>query len=394
MERTKKILIFILAITGLFLAGELCKIYYDANFNPYALASFCSVNEMIDCDGVAKTVYSQFFGIPLCLWGIFFYVFVLILLFAKNLSKFKIFKFLEVFKNPFSYIFCLGVLAFIISMCLAGISIFQIQKICVLCFATYFVDLAIAIIAKDYKQNIFHELKQSISDFKDAIKEKKYLITFIAVIIAGVGILTYTNTSKVLAPQLKTAKIKIKLDKTITKDDNTLGEKDAKIVIHEYMDYNCASCYLTNVSLKRLVSELDNILIIQHNLPLDGECNPLVKKGHDGSCRMARYAIAARKQGKYWEANEVLFEKTPSSEKEILKLLKQVKGINIKQLKKDANSEEVKNELTAEITEALDKQIEATPTVIINMEKITGNMPYYDLKTKLIKSGATIKTEK
>ena len=376
MERTKKILIFILAITGLFLAGELCKIYYDANFNPYALASFCSVNEMIDCDGVAKTVYSQFFGIPLCLWGIFFYVFVLILLFAKNLSKFKIFKFLEVFKNPFSYIFCLGVLAFIISMCLAGISIFQIQKICVLCFATYFVDLTIAIIAKDYKQNIFHELKQSISDFKDAIKEKKYLIAFIAVIIAGIGILTYTNVSKVLAPQLKTAKIKIKLDKTITKDDNTLGEKNAKIVIHEYMDYNCASCYLTNVSLKRLVSELDNILIIQHNLPLDGECNPLVKKGHDGSCRMARYAIAARKQGKYWEANEVLFEKTPSSEKEILKLLKQVKGINIKQLKKDANSEDVKNELTAEITEALDKQIEATPTVIINMEKITGNMPY------------------
>ena len=73
MERIKNIFVFLLTIIGIVLSLELCKIYYDANFNPYALSSFCSVNNVIDCDGVAKTSYAQFFGIPLCLWGLFFY---------------------------------------------------------------------------------------------------------------------------------------------------------------------------------------------------------------------------------------------------------------------------------------------------------------------------------
>ena len=391
MHKSKNFLIFILAFIGLILAGELCKIYYDANFNPYALASFCSVNNLIDCDGVAKTVYSQFFGIPLCLWGVLFYLFVILMLFSKKLSNFKIFKFLEVFKNPHVYIFCLGILAFTISMILAFISIFEIKKICVLCFATYFVDLAIAIIAKDTTKSIFYEIKQSVFDFIDAIKIKKYLIAFITVILIATGILVFTTKSNILTPQLKIEKVKYSSNQNIITKDNTMGEATAKIIIHEYMDYNCASCYLTNISLKRIVSELNGVFIIQHNLPLDGECNPLVTKGHVGSCQMARYALAAKKQGKYWEANEILFEKTPNSEKEILNLLKQIKGIDVKALKEDANSIEIKEELTKEISNAIQNKIEATPTVIINMEKITGNIPYYELKTKLMNAGATEK---
>ena len=52
--RMKKIWIFILALIGFITTIELAKVYYDANFNPYALASFCTVNEFIDCDGIAK----------------------------------------------------------------------------------------------------------------------------------------------------------------------------------------------------------------------------------------------------------------------------------------------------------------------------------------------------
>lgn len=387
MERMKKVFVLIFAIIGLSLAGELCKIYYDANFNAYALSSFCSVNNLIDCDGVAKTSYSQFLGIPLSLWGIFFYLFVVLMLFAQRLSKFRIFKFLEVFKNPLSYIFCLGILAFSISVVLAVISIFEIQKICVLCFATYFVDLFIAIIAKDYKQKWNYEIKQSFIDFKEAISIKKYLIAFISVIVVFIGILIYTNTSYVLAPQMQAKKHKFSSN-YITKD-NMMGDKNAKIVIHEYMDYNCASCYMTNISIKRIMSEMKGILVIKHNMPLDAECNSLIKRGgHKGSCQMARYALAAKKQGKYWEADELLFDKTPDTEQKILSLLKQVKGLNLKQLKEDANSEEINQELKQEIKDGLKKDIDATPTIIINMEKITGNMPYYELKEKLIKMGA------
>ena len=137
------------------------------------------------------------------------------------------------------------------------------------------------------------------------------------------------------------------------------------------------------------MDELEGIMIIKHDMPLDSECNPLLKSGgHKGSCRMARYALAAKKQDKYWEVSDILFDNTPDSEIKILNLLRQVQGLNIKQIEKDANSEEIKKELEEEIKDGINKNIEATPTIVINMQKITGNIPYYELKEKLIQMGA------
>ena len=67
----KKIAIAVLSIIGIITTIKLAMIYYNANFNPYALSSFCSVNQFIDCDGIAKTTEAQFLGIPLAYWGMF-----------------------------------------------------------------------------------------------------------------------------------------------------------------------------------------------------------------------------------------------------------------------------------------------------------------------------------
>lgn len=389
MNNKKKIYISILAIIGSIIAGKLAVIYYDANFNPYALASFCSVNDLVDCDGVAKTATSQFLGIPLAYWGLLFYFAIFVLAFAKDLSEIALFKFLEVFKTPEAYIFCLGLFSFSISMCLAALQIFELHKICVLCFATYFADLAIALVAKDKNMTIWQHFKRSFVDFADAIKEKKYFISFLLLVFAFSGFVTYTTKTMVFAPQAKREKTG-SFD-NIIKNENTIGSKDAKVIVHEYMDYNCSSCYMMNISLKRAVSELNNVIVYQHNLPLDGECNPLVKNGHKNSCLMARYAIAAGKQGKYWEANDILFNGNYNDEKEILKALKNIPKINLKKLEEDAGSDEVKQELKMEIDKAIVQNIEATPTIIINMEKTVGSVPYYDLQEKLIKLGAAVK---
>ncbi len=103
---------------------------------------------------------------------------------------------------------------------------------------------------------------------------------------------------------------------------------------------------------------------------------------------LARYAIAARNQGKFWDMNEVLFENTPESEDEVLKLARKI-NLDIPQLHEDANSKAVKDELSDEIEKSAQENIIGTPTIIINMAKYTGLVPYYDLKEKLKKMGAT-----
>ena len=67
-ETKKKVAIGIIAAIGFITTIKLAIIYYNANFNPYALSSFCSVNDFIDCDGIARTTEAQFLGIPLAYW--------------------------------------------------------------------------------------------------------------------------------------------------------------------------------------------------------------------------------------------------------------------------------------------------------------------------------------
>ena len=85
-KNIKPTIIAVLAALGFCTTVELAMVYYNALFTADATPSICAVNEFIDCDGVARTNESQFFGIPLAYWGMFWYFFVFIMLKAKELK--------------------------------------------------------------------------------------------------------------------------------------------------------------------------------------------------------------------------------------------------------------------------------------------------------------------
>ncbi len=392
--RVKKISIFILTLIGFITTIKLAMIYYDANFNPYALPSFCSVSDLIDCDGVAKTTESQFFGIPLAYWGMFLYSFIFLMLIADKIKNIKIFKFMEVFKNPFEYIASLGIISFAISMILLCVSLFQINKICILCAFTYALNLLIALVALDYKNGgVIKAFKQSILDFLDAIKNRAYLIAFVIVMLIAASGLTYTTITMKFAPQVKSARdfkefVEAKTNKYAV-SGNILGDKNAKVTLITYTDYRCPICFAYNIMVHKVAQELKGVQVIHKNLPLDMECNKYLKQPfHNGSCRMARYSIAAEKQGKLWDVNSLFFEKQPDTEEEIIEIVKNIQGLDINQLKNDANSKEVQDELLKEIDESYSKGINATPSSQIGQDVFIGIKPYSELKKWLLDAGA------
>lgn len=391
-EMKKKISIVVLAIIGIITTIKLAVIYYNANFNPYALSSFCSINEFIDCDGIARTVESQFLGIPLAYWGLFFYSFILIFLASPKLKNFKMLKFLEVFKNPLDYIASLGLLSFIISMTLLCISLFEIKKLCVLCAFTYLLDLLIACIATDFKKGGFiHSIKQSVCDFLDAVKVRNYLIAFIIVMLCGVSFLAYSRITFKFAPQVKRQlefrEFSHKKNQYAVKG-NILGDTNAKIKIYVFSDYQCPICPVHNVMMHKLAKEMKGIQIIHKNLPLDTECNPYLQAPfHYGSCIDARYAIAAEEQGKLWDMNNILFEKKPQTEAEILKLAKPL-GFDLQKLQQDANSPAATERLRQDIDFAYKHGINGTPTTMIGNDVYIGVKTYKEFKEWVEKLGA------
>ncbi len=384
MENKKRLSILILSIIGLLLTIELCVVYYNANFVPNADPSICAINDTMNCDEVARTKYSQFLGIPLSLWGFCLYLFIILMSFVDKLQNIKGFGILKVFKNPASYIFCISLLSFIISMFLGGISIFKIHSVCIFCIMTYVIDLLIALTAKSYGEGLFKELKDSIKDFTEAIKVPKNLFWFSLVVILGAAIVTYTSVSKVLTPNL--------LHKNAFSINgargNILGDPNADVVVHEYVDFNCQGCFLATLFLHRIINEVDNVRVEQHTLPLEQICNPnMQSEGHKSSCIKAQYARAAAKQNKYWAmVNLLFFNDEVTDENKILELAKKHR-FNIEKLKNDAHSQEIMDEIKDSIADADSKEIVGTPTIIIGMRRLDGIGSYPDLKAIIIEQG-------
>ena len=388
MTKNKRIILTILLIIALILTSDLVFIYFKENFIAGAAPSFCNINSVIDCDGVARTPYALVFGIPLAIWGTILYLVLLFLTYVDKINEKLNFEILKVFKNPESYIAVLGLFSFCWSMVLASISFFVIKKIWILCFATYFIDLAIALVAKTDKFFI-KDIKDTILDF--IAGAKKYLILFLAVLILGAGFLTYTTKSLVLSPALKEQRDNQEMQKSFLEfqnmktniyaiKGNTLGNPDGKIVIYLYSDFMCPFCKVTNTMAHKLAKEEKDIIIYHINFPLDMECNPVIKNMiHPGACMLARYALAAEKQGAYWDMASAIYDNLPFNEDAVLNLADKI-GINKEQLKKDAYGEDVISDLDKQIQKAINFGIKGTPTIVIDDIEHRSALPYPKLK--------------
>lgn len=386
----RKLTVQILSILGIMLTVELAMIYYHANYDKYALSSFCSINNFVDCDGAAKTDVSQFLGIPLAYWGIFFYLTVLFLTFVDRLKQVKFLKFLEVFKNPMSYIAVLGTVAFICSMILAGISIWVIKKLCILCVITYFIDFLIALIAIKGGKEYFLSFKTTVLDFIEGAK--KYPKTFVILLILAISFLTFSGVTNNFVPHIKKSQEIKKIMKMKTNpykaDGNILGADNPDVIVELYSDYVCPMCYINNIMLHRAVKEYKNIQVVHYNLPFDKECNPEIAMSmHPGACFMARAAISSKKQGNYWGMGNLLYEKHPMNESELIPIVEQL-GLDKTKFFNDMYSEETSKSLYNDLQKSYELNIDGTPTMFVNGEKTVGIMSYEDMKDLLEKHGA------
>ena len=396
----KTFIIILLVILGFLISLDLAYIYFEANFNQYALPSFCSISEFVDCDGVARTTESQFLGVPLAYWGMFLYAFILLLLFADKLKKLPGLKFLEVFKNKFHYIASLGLISFTISMILLCVSLFGIHKLCIMCAITYVINLLIGIVAAKGIDGFFvGAIKQSWIEFTDALKPIPYRIAFIVVMLCACGFLGWAFTSAKFSPALKFDREFGEFTRATTNKyaikGNVLGSdaKDA-IVLDVYSDYMCPMCYACNIMLHKLVTEFKNLRVEHHALPLDTSCNKFLKEEfHHGSCTMAKYAEAAQMQGKFWEVNSLFFEKKPKTEEEVLDVLKNSGfGLDMDKLEKDAHSKEVDKIIQDDINYAIYYKQVGTPALKLGDDFELGVKGYHQLKKWVIEHGGKTKS--
>ncbi len=87
----------------------------------------------------------------------------------------------------------------------------------------------------------------------------------------------------------------------IRDDSPTMGPADAKVTLVEFYDPECESCASFAPVVKKIYSDYGGkVRLVMRYMPL-----------HKNSMTAASFIEAAGEQGKYWEAQDLLFKKQP-----------------------------------------------------------------------------------
>ena len=91
---------------------------------------------------------------------------------------------------------------------------------------------------------------------------------------------------------------------------------------------------------------------------------------HEFAVPAALAALAAGKQGKYWEYHDELFANAPNLTKNSFEEIAKKLGLDLEQFKKDVNSPEVQQQLAKDLNDAKEAGVTGTPTIFVNGVKL------------------------
>ena len=154
--------------------------------------------------------------------------------------------------------------------------------------------------------------------------------------------------------------------------DNSMivGNKNATKIIYEFVDYNCGYCLKFHDQVLSVLNEDQNTKLVIMQMPILGE----------SSITFSKIAVAASFQNKFEEVHNYLYSSDRKSKMADILGDLFLMNIDIAQLEKDMNSEEVSKVILSHEQFVNDFKFNGTPAIIIGETIIPG----YIEKDKII----------
>ena len=151
-----------------------------------------------------------------------------------------------------------------------------------------------------------------------------------------------------------------------------VGNDDGNIIVAEFFDYNCGYCKKAFEGVQEVLDNEDDVKVALIELPILGPSSLLA----------SQWSLAVLKQDKdkYWDFHrELMTFQGQKTEATLTEMAERV-GLDVEQLKQDAQSEDVQNEIAANRQFAEDMGVSGTPGFVIESEVIRGYVPYDQMK--------------
>jgi len=378
---TYPITVYLFVVVLLSIAGLGVSIYLSLShyrvYTDISYASFCAISKAINCDTVSQSPYSIFLGIPVPIWGVTGYVFMIATLFISYDIRSKVL-------NMFPLLMGIGIIFSSISLFLGLISAISIQSYCIMCIVVYGISFALFFMIW-FIRNRFEKItwKQSLSNNMSYLKInrlkalKYYSPILVIILVVRLFMPVYWHyPMKEPGP--------LNLNTGTTADGSPwIGAKNPELTIIEYTDYMCFQCRKMHFFLRRLISEnSEKIRLIHKHYPMDKKVNRFLEESlHPGSSILSLVSIQAVQENKFWEVNDYLYGYDMSKGEIFLKKIAENTGLNSSTLAARIRAPETMQKLQQDISSGLKHQLIGTPSYVINGKVYQGQIPPDILKT-------------
>lgn len=152
--------------------------------------------------------------------------------------------------------------------------------------------------------------------------------------------------------------------------DQVKGDRNSKVVLVEYGDYQCPGCAAFEPLVEQVIGELGSqFAFVFRDFPL--------RNAHEFAQPAAEFAQAAGLQGKFWEMHDLLYKNQTAwstkgvDAKALFLQYATSLALDVDKLKTDMKSDAIKDVIDRNLDGGLEYGINSTPTFYLNGLKLS-----------------------
>jgi protein-disulfide isomerase len=155
---------------------------------------------------------------------------------------------------------------------------------------------------------------------------------------------------------------------------NCVGPANAEVTIVEFGDFQCPFCRAAEPFLERIVAaHVADVRLCFKHFPV---------RSHDRAVPSSVAALAAARQGKYWEMHRALYLASDLSDANLEAVARQV-GLDLARYRADIADEALREEVETDKLEGQELGVDRTPTLFVNGKQYYGPLTEVELADRI-----------
>ncbi len=385
MSSTARRLVLLCAVIGLAAASASLYVHYQILTQP-GYTSPCDINATFGCSNAYRSPYGSLFGVPVALFGVLWFAFVIVLLVVSWRSA------AGVQENIPAYLFALSTIGLAVVLYLAYAAFFILKELCIFCLVTYAVVIALFCLT-----GIATTIPMTTLP-RRAFRDLRLLVATPVALIVAILFLVGAGSALAFFPRAGLGSAQQPSPKTLPQDTRSdfeqwwasqprvtvpVSNEGAAVLIVKFTDYQCPACGASYFEMQPILASFNAempgaVKLVSKDYPLDQSCNPrLPRTIHPAGCAAAVAVRLAREHHRDAEMEQWLYSNqqglTPAIVRQAAQTVGQVNDY-------DQQYAKALEGVKADIALGQLLNVGQTPTFFVDGVQTTGLQPdYWDL---------------